>query len=321
MPTPIILITGGTGFAGSHLVEALLEQAVPAESIHVTNFAKKPSFVDKLLPAANIHQLDLTDAAATFALFEKLKPTQIYHLASFSSPSLSLENTTKAIETNVEIQLNVLEAMRQHTPQARLLSIGSASEYAGTNEPLSETSQLGPHDPYGVSKVAQDMLAHSYTVRYQLPIVRVRPFNHIGERQEPGFVVSDFARRIVEIEKGLERELKVGNLQVSRDFTDVKDIVKAYILLMNQGKIGEVYNLGSGQDVTIEELLAKMKTLAKVGISVTVDQVKQRPGDINRSVADNSKIKALGWQPTIPLDETLARILNWWRLQPERTTK
>ena len=309
-----ILITGGTGFAGSHLIEALLEKGVPAADIHVTNLVKKPSFVDTILPEANIHQLDLTHSRATFELFAKLKPRSIYHLASFSSPSLSLENTTKAIETNVEIQMNVLEAMREHTPQARLLSIGSASEYAGSTEPLTEISQLGPHDPYGVSKVAQDMLAYSYTVRYELGIVRVRPFNHIGERQEPGFVVSDFAQQIVKIEKGLERELRVGNLTVSRDFSDVKDIVRGYILLMTKGQAGQVYNLGSGQDVTIQELLDKMKSFAKVGLSVSPEERKQRPGDIGRSVADITKIKALGWQPTIPLDETLQRILNWWRL-------
>lgn len=316
MPTARpILITGGTGFAGSHLVEALLAQGTPATDIHVTTLLAKPSFVTKLLPAANIHAIDLTQADKVAALFAALGPDQIYHLASFSSPSLSLENTTKAIETNVEIQLNVLEAMRLQAPQARLLSIGSASEYAGSDAPLSETNLLGPHDPYGVSKVAQDMLAYSYTVRYELNIVRVRPFNHIGERQESGFVVSDFARQIVQIEKGLERELHVGNLSVTRDFSDVKDIVQAYIVLMNQGKTGEVYNLGSGRDVTIQALLEKMKALAKVGISVAVDNKKQRPGDIARSVADITKIKALGWRPIIELDETLARVLNWWRLQ------
>ena len=160
-----ILITGGTGFAGSHLVEMLLTSGVPAEQLHVTTLSDKPSYVTTLLPEENIHQLDLTDSEAVTKLFAELQPEQIYHLASFASPSKSLEQTAKAIETNVEIQLNVLEAMRQHTPQARMLSIGSASEYAGSSEPLSETSQLGPHDPYGVSKVAQDMLAYSYTVR------------------------------------------------------------------------------------------------------------------------------------------------------------
>jgi GDP-4-dehydro-6-deoxy-D-mannose reductase len=313
--TDQILITGGTGFAGSHLVEALLADQVPINNIHTTNFAQKPSFVDSLLSPENIHLLDLTDSEATFALFSKIKPTRIYHLASFSSPSLSLENTTKAIETNVEIQMNVLEAMRQHTPAARLLSIGSASEYAGSNEPLTEGHVLGPHDPYGVSKVAQDMLAYSYSVRFELDIVRVRPFNHIGERQELGFVVSDFAQQIVQIERGEQTELTAGNLQVTRDFSDVKDVVQAYILLMSAGQAGEVYNVGSGQDITIENLLAKMKALAKINFPILVQERKQRPGDIQRSVANINKIAKLGWQATISLEKTLERILSWWREQ------
>ena len=315
MTDQIILITGGTGFAGSHLVETLLAKQVPAEIIHVTNFSQKPNFVSTLLPATNIHQLDLTNTKATAELFVKLQPSQIYHLASFSSPSLSLEKTTQAIETNIEIQMNVLEALLQHAPTARLLSIGSASEYASSTEPLTEKNILGPHNPYGVSKVAQDMLAYSYTMRFELDIVRVRPFNHIGERQERGFVVSDFAYQIVQIERGLQTDLQVGNLQVTRDFSDVKDIVRGYLLLMEKGQKGEVYNLGSGQDLTIQELVKKMKTLATVDFSIKVQEKKQRPGDILRSVADITKIQQLGWQSTIPLENTLERILNWWRQQ------
>lgn len=309
----VILITGGTGFAGSHLVEALLEQQTPAKDIHVTTLTDKASFVTKLLPKENIHQLDLTQATKVSQLFQQLQPTQIYHLASFSSPSKSLENTTKAIETNVEIQLNVLEAMRQHTPQARMLSVGSAAEYAASSKPLAEDNALGPHDPYGVSKVAQDMLAYSYTVRYELDIVRVRPFNHIGERQELGFVVSDFAQQIIKIENGEQPAMRVGNLAVTRDFSDVKDIVRGYVILMETGKTGQVYNIGSGKDLTIMQLLEKLKSLAKTEVTIHVDDKKQRPGDIKRSVANISKIQALGWEPTIPLENTLERILNWWR--------
>lgn len=314
-PTPVILITGGTGFAGSHLVEAVLAAQIPVANLHVTNFVNKPSFVDTLLPKANIHQLDLTDTEGTFALFKKLQPTQIYHLAGFAATSLSLDKAKQVIDTNVAIQLNVLEAMREHTPQARLLYVGSAAEYAPSNQPINELSQLGPHDPYGVSKVAQDMLAHSYAARYKLDIVRVRPFNHIGERQEPGFVVSDFARQIVAIEKGQQKTIQVGNLTTSRDFSDVKDIVQAYLLLMAKGQTGEVYNLGSGQSVTIEELLNRLAKLSKVEIKIEADQSKMRPGEIKQTLADTAKIRALGWQASIPLDQTLERILHWWRTQ------
>ena len=158
-------------------------------------------------------------------------------------------------------------------------------------------------------------MAYSYAVRFELDIVRVRPFNHIGERQEKGFVVSDFAHQIIQIERKLQQEIQVGNLQVTRDFSDVKDIVQAYLLLMAEGKSGEVYNVGSSKDVTIQELLARMKALSTVDFAIKVVEQKQRPGDIPRSVAEISKISKLGWQPTIPLEKTLERILNWWRQQ------
>jgi GDP-4-dehydro-6-deoxy-D-mannose reductase len=150
-------------------------------------------------------------------------------------------------------------------------------------------------------------------VRFELNIVRVRPFNHIGERQELGFVVSDFAQQIVKIEQGEQTELTAGNLQVTRDFTDVKDVVGSYILLMEQGLSGEVYNVGSGRDVIIQDVLDKMKALAKVDFIIKEEPAKKRPGDIKRSVANVAKIKKIGWQANIPLETTLERILNWWR--------
>lgn len=312
---PRILVTGGTGFAGSHLIETLLAAGSPAETLFTTNFLPKPSFVNTLLPQENILQADLTDADATARLFSDVQPTQVYHLASFSSTSLSLEQATRALETNLKIQLAVLEALRTQTPQARFLAVGSASEYALSTEPIAETHPLGPRDPYGVSKVTQDMLAYSYAARYDLDIVRVRPFNHIGERQEPGFVVSDFARQIIAIERGQQSEMTVGNLDVTRDFTDVKDVALAYLTLMEKGQTNEVYNIGSGQDISIRELLKRMISLATVPITVKEDTGKQRAADTKRSVADITKITNLGWQPTIPLDQTLARVLEWCRTQ------
>lgn len=312
---PVILITGGTGFVGSHLVEELITQGTPSELIFVTSFGPPSTVVTSLLPAKNIRPVDLTNTAACFELFSELVPDQIYHLASIASAGFSLENAQKTLEINLKIQLNVLEAMRAEAPHARMIAVGSAAEYAPSSEAIHETHPLGPTDPYGVSKVTQDMLANMYAVRHNLDIVRVRPFNHIGERQDRGFVVSDFASQIIEIERGKQDSLPVGNLDVTRDFSDVKDVVKAYVLLMERGVTNEVYNIGSGQDITINALLEKLIALSHTDIRVITDKKKKRAADTPRSVADISKLKQLGWSPQIPLDKTLARVLQWWREQ------
>lgn len=311
-----ILITGGTGFAGTHLVEALLAQGTAVEDIHVTTSRKRPHFLDQYLTPEQIHEVDLTQTEDVQKLFQALSPAFIYGLASFSAPGLSFDKAQAVLDNNIRIQMNVLEALRTEVPEATLLSIGSAAEYAESPDPLSETSPLGPRNPYAVSKATQDMLASAYHASHNLKIVRVRPFNHIGERQEKGFVVTDFVSQMTQlVEKGLQNEIHVGNTNATRDFTDVKDMVIAYILLMEQGVPGEVYNVGSGRDITIQELLEKLQAFSTVPFTITSDSDKHRSGDVSRSVADISKIQSLGWEPTIPLDTTLQRIVQWWRQQ------
>ncbi len=306
-----ILITGGTGFVGSHLVDLLDKQ--PDAEIHVTSFSAKQSELP--LPAERIHAVDLSNREATLELFAAVKPTQIYHLASIAETGSSFDRAASVLSSNTAIALNVFEATRQHVPQARILSVGSALEYAtfpGENV-LTETSPLGPNNPYGVSKVTQEMLAHAYAVSFSLQIVNTRSFNHIGERQAPGFVVSDFARQIAAIEAGTQKSMAVGNLTTKRDFTDVKDTVQAYALLMARGEVGHAYNVGRGTAVSIQTILDKFIELARVPVTVVSDPAKFRPADVTAITADVSKLQALGWNPEIPLDETLSRVLNWWR--------
>jgi len=312
--TENILITGGTGFVGTHLVKELVAQGTAPEKIHVTTLKKaSPHYLGDLIPESNFHEADLTNSETVAELFKSLLPAFIYNLAGFSAPGASLEKKSLTLSVNTMIQLNALEAMVAFTPESRLLSIGSGTEYAPSNKPLKETDPLGPSNPYAVSKVTQDMLAGSYAAQ-GLDIVRVRPFNHIGEYQERGFVVADFAYQITqEIEKGLKNEINVGNLDVRRDFTDVIDIVKGYILLMNVAPSGEIYNLGSGKDIPILELLKKLQGLSTVNFNINIDDSKKRKNENDLSVADISKIKQLGWEPTIPLDTTLERIVKWWK--------
>jgi len=318
-PDQPILITGGTGFVGSHLVEALLAQG--QTNLHVTTYRAIDEYTAHLLPSDHIHPVDLTDQSASAELIKQIKPQQIYHLAAFATVGKSFDNTYQTLQNNLLLQYSVLEAVKQHAPQTRILIIGSGMEYdfmqlaAGQQTAATENSPIGPVSPYAISKVLQDLLGLSYYYSYQLQTIRVRPFNHIGERQSPDFAIPSFAKQIVAIERGQQTELKVGNLEAIRDFTDVKDVVTAYILLMNQGKVGEVYNVGSGHGYPMTEVLKLLCSLAKQEIKIEADPDWIRPLDISVAVADISKIKTLGWQPTIELRATLQRILDYWRQQ------
>jgi GDP-4-dehydro-6-deoxy-D-mannose reductase len=216
---------------------------------------------------------------------------------------------------NTSLQLNLLEAIKAHTPQARLLHISTALVYAANDkdQAIDEKASLGPDNPYALSKLIQDMMAYSFVKSEGLNIVRVRPFNHIGERQTLGFVVADLAAAVVKVEKGQADSVKVGNLNSIRDFSDVKDVVNAYILIMEKGQNNEVYNIGSGQGHSIREVLDLLISLAKTEIKVEVDPNKIRPVDLHSLVCDNEKIVNLGWQQNHQLKETLERILNYWR--------
>jgi len=309
-----ILITGGTGFVGSHLVEEL--SALKIANVHVTAFSDSPGFLANILSPDKIHRLDLTDEPATFALIKQLQPDYIFHLAGLAVVGGSFDKGKETIINNLELQLNLLEAIKQFSPASKTLIIGSGMEYdfiAYPTNKVNELQPLGPASPYGVSKVAQDLLALSYFYSYNLDIVRARPFNHIGERQTADFAIASFAKQIALIEKGQQKQIKVGNLDAIRDFTDVKDMVKAYILLMQKGEKGKVYNIGSGEGIKIQKVLGQLISLASQEIEVVVDQKLLRPLDINLAVADNKMITELGWQPTIPINDTLERILNYWR--------
>ncbi|MBD3250685.1 MAG: NAD-dependent epimerase/dehydratase family protein, partial [Candidatus Pacebacteria bacterium] len=216
---------------------------------------------------------------------------------------------------NFTLQLSLFDGVRQHCPQARILVVGRALEYQPQKRPLKETDPLGPVNPYGVSKVLQDVLGYAYARSYQLKIIRCRPFNHIGERQAPGFAIPDFSLQIAQIENNshLEPVIQVGNLDAIRDFTDVKDVVRAYSLLMSHGQVGQAYNIGSGQGYTIKHMLNQLLALSQRKISIETDPQKFRPLDVAQVIADNSKIKQLGWEPQIKIQQTLQRVLNYYR--------
>lgn len=314
--TARILITGGTGFVGSHFLEYLLDEGY--QNIHLTSYSSpEPFFIDRL-SLDLIHQIDLTDIQATEQLIARIKPTVVIHLASLAAVGASFANALEVLQNNISLQLSVLNAIEKHARDARILAVTSAEVYGmslATETTISEAHPLRPVSPYAASKASQDLLTASYYYSKGLDIVRARPFNHIGERQTPQFVVPAFAQQIVAIERGQQDTLSVGNLSAIRDFTDVKDMVRAYAVLLDQGVAGEAYNCGTGVGVSIQSVLDQLTALATVPISVTKDPKRQRPHDIASSVADPTKLTSLGWQPSIPLSDTLNRVLAYWRSQ------
>lgn len=315
MEQPKILITGGTGFAGSHLVETLLSQGF--KNIHVTSHSDRSSFVSELIGKENVHPLDLKNAVDTGNLFKELMPDQIYHLASFAYVGKSFDKAEELLNNNILLQLNLLNVMKEVAPNARLLVVGSAEEYgvslSDDEIPYDENHKLRPINPYAVSKITQDMLGYVFYVSFGLDIVTVRPFNHIGERQSSDFAIPSFTHQVIAIERGEQEKLLVGNLEAIRDFTDVKDMMSAYIIVMNKGLKGEVYNIGSGTGVKMSELVQKLVSLSTKNIVIEEDSSLFRPHDIPKMIANNDKIKALGWSPKISLEDSLARIIEFER--------
>lgn len=310
-----VLITGGTGFAGSHLAEYLL--SLGEVELHLTHVSPVKEEITALFgDTVQYHQVDLQDQAAVFSLFEAVQPDEIYQLASAAAVGKSHEKSLQVLSMNQTIAVTVLEALRQKSPQAKLLLISSAEVY-GLSEPgelpITENHPLRPANAYGVSKITQDLLATVFARSFNLHIVVARPFNHIGERQESGFVVPDFTQQIVRIERGEQEKLSVGNLEAQRDFSDVKDVVRAYVLLMEKGESGEVYNIGSGMPVSMQHIVDLLRGLSEKEVQTEVDQSRLRPADIPIMHADASKIRSLGWQPQSSLETALERVVRYWR--------
>lgn len=312
------LITGGAGFAGSHLAEYLLHRngdltliARPEESLRG---------VEHLLPQVRLERADLRDFSRVRQILEEVRPERIYHLAAFSSVVESFQDPRECYEVNLGGTLNLLEAWRELGLEARLLLVSSSDVYGHASEtelPLREESPLRPVSPYAGSKVAAEFLAVQFGLSYGLPVVRVRPFHHTGPRQSPAFVCSNLARQVAELVCGLRPPvISVGNLNVGRDFSDVRDIVRGYTLLIEQGRAGEVYQLCSGRAVSIGELIEWLSAGAPAPIEVRVDSSKVRVGEPAVLRGDSAKVgRETGWSPEYDLKTTLADLELYWEEQ------
>lgn len=306
------LIIGAAGFVGNYLIDHIQKNHI--WSIAVT----KLPYEKKCWPEIVSYNLDIMDQTAVRQILEKERPDYIFHLAAQSSVALSWEQPGLTVDINIKGSLNILDAARTLDYQPRILLIGSGEEYGyvhGEGAPLREDTALRPGNIYAATKACQNMLGEIYAQAYRMNIMMVRAFNHIGPNQSARFVVSDFCRQVAEIELGkIEPIIRVGNLGAKRDFSDVRDVVRAYAALMEKGTPGEIYNVGSGRAVEIRNILDLILQHSSVPIKVEIDPAKMRPIDVKVIVPDIQKLtECTGWQPEIPLEKTIEDTLQYWR--------
>lgn len=317
--TKRVLITGITGMAGSHLADYLLKDEPDVEILGTKRWRSNSSNVAHLGKTVKLVDCDLTDAVACMHLLKGFRPDYIFHLAAQSYVLDSWVSPTATITDNITMQLNLFEAIRFCELSPVIQVALSSEEYGKVYEhelPITEKNPLRPLSPYAVSKVTQDMLAYQYYESYGMKTVRTRTFNHEGPRRGEVFVTSNFAKQIAEIEAGLrEPVVYVGNLEAKRDWSDVRDVVRAYWLAVNHCNYGEEYVIASGVTRTVDEMLQLLISQSKVKIEIRVDEARLRPSDVRVLHGDYSKFKAAtGWEPKIPFETTMLDLLDYWRV-------
>jgi GDP-4-dehydro-6-deoxy-D-mannose reductase len=307
MPTTI-LVTGAAGFAGSHLVDLLARDGAGIVAWHRPGGAPPREVPGTRWEAVDLHDRDAVDAAIA-----RTGPSTVYHCAGAAHVGRSWESTETTFATNVRATHHLLQALERAAAPARVLIPSSALVYASAGEALTEDHPLVPASPYGLSKLAQEMLG--VRTNGPLAVTIARAFNHFGPRQDPYFVASGFARRIADIEHGRwEPQIAVGNLDARRDLTDVRDTVRAYRLILERGVPGRPYNVCSGRAIAIRDLLDRLIARARVPVEVRVDPARYRPNDTPLLLGDPRRLRdELGWTAEIPIEQTLDDLLEYWR--------
>lgn len=313
------LVIGGAGFVGAYLVRHLKLDL--GHSVVVTKMPHEQLDIEGIdMNDIEVANLDILSEDEIVKLFEEVRPDYIFHLAAQSSVSVSWKNPKLTVDVNIKGAVNLLEALRKIDFKPRTLIIGSGEEYGhirANETPITEDNNTRPGNIYAATKACQNMLGKIYADAYGLDVIMVRAFNHIGPNQTPLFVVADFCQQVAMIEVGQQEPvIRVGNLSAARDFTDVRDVVRAYAMLVEKGDAGETYNVGSGKAVVIDDILKMILKNSTKEIKVEVDKNKLRPVDVPIIEADITKLQqATGWEKEIDLEQTIRETLDYWRVK------
>ncbi len=317
MNTKKILITGIAGFVGSHLAELLLSKGY--EVYGMCRPRSKMDHIEHITDKLHLEDADLLDSHSLYTIISRIRPDYIFHLAAQSFVPTSWVSPAVTLEVNIVGTANLFESVRQAGIDPVIQIACSSEEYGLVHSdelPIKETNPLRPLSPYAVSKLAMDYLGYQYFSSYKVKVVRTRGFNHTGPRRGETFAESNFAKQIAMIEKGKQSPvIHVGNLNAQRDYTDVRDMVKGYLLAVEKCDSGDVYNICSGKTIKIGDMLRLLLSYSKIKVEVKEDPLRMRPSDVPILIGDNTKfVNKTGWKPEIPFKKTMEDLLNYWRL-------
>lgn len=311
------MITGYSGFVSRHFLDLLESMLEPAEVLGVDVAEPEQEFKYEFVKCS-FKKLNLLDKEAVQDVLHDFQPDYLLHLASFSSVAYSWKHPVDSFVNNTNIFLNIADVVRTSGLKCRILSVGSSEEYGHVTEselPITELSATKPKSPYAVARISQEMLSEIYAKSFAVDVVLTRSFNHIGPGQKDIFVISSFAHKLTTIKKdaSLPKEMTVGNIDIIRDFVDVRDVVKAYYSLFQNGKKGEVYNICSGKGTSLEKVLTTMSEILDIKVKFNRDEALMRPDENLKIIGSHEKISSeSGWQPTLSLRESLEDIINYW---------
>lgn len=310
------LITGIAGFVGSHMAELLLSKGY--EVYGLARPRSKTDHIESIMHKLHLEDADLLDSHSLYTTIYRIKPDYIFHLAAQSFVPTSWTSPSVTLEVNIVGSANLFEAVRQVGIDPVIQIACSSEEYGLVHPdevPIQETNPLRPQSPYAVSKLAMDYLGYQYYSSYQMRIVRTRGFNHTGPRRGETFAESNFAKQIALIEKNKQEAIiHVGNLDAFRDYTDVRDMVRGYLLSVEKCEPGDVYNICTGKSVMIGNMLKLLLSYSKVKPGIKLDPLRMRPSDVPVLTGNNTKfVGKTGWKAEIPFEKTMEDLLNYWR--------